>query len=239
MTPLIGITCGSSSLDPTATNPQDRLNCAYSHAVSMVGGAPVILPNLPDRATIYAYLDRLDGLLLSGGYDVCPRIFDEDILDETVEVDGPRDDAELPLIKAALERDIAIFAICRGIQSLNVCLGGTLYQDIPSQIPSGIRHSQREPRPETTHSIEIERGSRMAAIVGNVNINVNSMHHQALKDVGEGLEVVARAEDGVVEAAEMPGKRFVLAVQFHPEEMVGSSAGARGLFAALVNACRL
>jgi putative glutamine amidotransferase len=237
MTPLIGITCGTSSLDLHAKNPQDRLNTAYTRAVSLAGGAPVILPNRPDSSVIGAYLDRLDGLLLTGGFDVNPRLFGEKTLNGTVEIDHLRDDAELPLIRAALQRDLPIFAICRGIQTLNVCLGGTLYQDIPSQIPSHILHVQSEPRPTTTHSIEIESASRLADIVRARSMPVNSMHHQALKDVAPGLVVVARAEDGVVEAAEVAGKRFVLAVQFHPEEMVGNSEGARWLFAAFVEEC--
>src|SRR5215470_13959 len=103
MRALIGITCGTSALDITAKNPQDRLNCAYSRAVAMAGGAPVILPNVADDLAMETILDRLDGLLLSGGYDVQPEIFGEIILNKTVEVDAPRDDAELPLIRLALE----------------------------------------------------------------------------------------------------------------------------------------
>src|SRR5262249_24538288 len=160
--------------------------------------------------------------------DVQPEIFGETILNETVEIDTPRDASELPLIRLALARDIPIFAICRGIQSLNVCLGGTLYQDIPAQMLSHIGHSQNEPPQQATHSIEIKDGSRLASIVGSKSMAVNSMHHQALKDVGSDLKVVARAEDGIIEAAEMPEKRFVLAVQFHPEEMVETSPGALG-----------
>src|SRR5258708_3706870 len=217
MTPLIGITCGSSALDPGAKNPQDQLNCAYTLAVARAGGAPVIVPNLTDPTAIELLLDRLDGLMLSGGYDVHPRFFDEATLNGSVEIDEPRDAAELPLILAALERDIPILAICRGIQSLNVVLGGSLYQDIPSQIPSPIRHSQAEPRPTATHSIEISRGSRMAEIAGSSPMNVNSMHHQPVKDLGSRLELLARPEDGVIEPADMAGKRFVVAVQFHPE----------------------
>src|SRR5258706_11042875 len=151
MIPLIGITCGSSALDPEAKNPQDRLNFAYSLAVAGAGAAPVIVPNLNGLSAVETLLDRLDGLVLSGGYDVHPRFFDEATLNGSVEIDEPRDAAELLLIRAALERDIPILAICRGIQSLNVVLGGTLYQDIPSQIPSPIRHSQTEPRPTATH----------------------------------------------------------------------------------------
>lgn len=237
MPPLIGITCGTSALDPQARNPQDRLNQSYAIAVARSGAVPVILPTVRPGDDPNCLLDRLDGLLLSGGYDCAPCLFGEPILNESVEVDERRDEWELPLIQAAVERGFPTMAICRGIQSLNVALGGTLIQDIPVQQPSGIKHRQPEERDVATHAIEIDPSSRLASIIEGNTFAVNSFHHQALKQVAEGLKVVARAPDGVVEAVEGTGMGFLLAVQFHPEDMVFRSPGAQRLFDALVKAC--
>lgn len=234
--PLIGITCGTSALDKSAKNPQDRLNLAYSRAVWEAGGAPVVLPNLEEEEARAALLARVDGLLLSGGYDVCPALYGEETLNETVEIDALRDRTELPLIREALHRDLPLFAICRGIQTLNVALDGTLYQDIPAQQPGPIRHSQSEPRPTPTHSVSIEAGSLFARLAGDTAMRVNSFHHQALRDVAAGLTVTAWAEDGIIEAVEDSRARFLLGVQFHPEEMVGGCEKARRLFRAFVEA---
>lgn len=236
--PLIGISCGTSRHDEHAKTEQDRLNMAYSNAIQEAGGLPIILPNVGDRLDTAALLDRLDGLLLSGGYDVCPAVFGEETLNESVEVDEARDATELPLIREAVHRQTPILAICRGIQSLNVALGGTLYQDLPVQAPSGIPHRQNAPRHAATHSIAIESGSRLAEAVGDTQMEVNSFHHQALRDVADGLKVVAKAPDGTIEAVEAPAHRFLVAVQFHPEEMTGSSEKARKLFRAFVEAAQ-
>src|SRR5436309_398641 len=125
--PLIGITCGTGATD--GKPPQDRLNRAYSHAIALAGGAPVILPNLAEGSE--SLLDRLDGILVSGGWDIDPNLYGQEILNDTLEIDEPRDRSELPIIREALRRDMPMLAICRGIQSLNVALGGTLYQDLP------------------------------------------------------------------------------------------------------------
>lgn len=235
MLPLIGITCGTSALDPHAKAPQDRLNQAYSIAVSCTGGIPVILPTCRPDDNPASLLERLDGLLLSGGYDCAPCLFGEEKLNETVEIDDRRDEWELPLIRAAVDGGVPILAICRGIQSLNVALGGSLYQDIPAQLPSEIRHRQEEARDVATHSIWIDENSRLAEIVGK-SLDVNSFHHQSLKYVADALQVVSRAPDGVIEAVEGRGDAFLLGVQFHPEEMVFNSAGARALFDAFAKA---
>jgi putative glutamine amidotransferase len=233
---LIGITCGTSALDPYAKNSQDRLNHAYSEAIMGAGAVPVLIPNL--EAAAEDLLNRLDGLLFSGGYDLCPGLYGEDVLNGTVEIDERRDRAEMPTLRAALSGNLPILAICRGVQTLNVALGGSLYQDIPTQRPSEICHRQEAPRREATHTIAIEEGSRLAEAVGDTQMAVNSFHHQALKQIGKGLSVVAVAPDGVIEAVEGPQGRFLLGVQFHPEEMVGVSAQARAIFAAFVDAAR-
>jgi putative glutamine amidotransferase len=232
--PFIGITCGTSALDKDAAQPQDRLNHAYSRAVYQAGGMPVLLPNLTEPDGPASLLDRLDGLLLSGGYDVDPVLFGEERLNDTVEVDGERDRVEMPLIRAAVERRTPLLAICRGIQALNVALGGTLWQDIPAQTPSLLHHRQMEPRHAATHAVAMDPQSRIAQIVGGARMEVNSFHHQAVKDLAQPLRVVARAEDGIIEAVEGVEGGFVLGVQFHPEEMTGVCEQARRIFRVFV-----
>ncbi len=233
--PVIGITCGSSRNDPRAKTEQDRLNCAYSRAVLEAGGIPVILPMLKGFNTV-DYLERIDGLLLSGGADIDPALYGEMTRHDSVEVDSIRDRSEIPLAKAALERDMPVFGICRGIQTLNVALGGSLIQDLPAQRPGPIQHRQTGSRSDRTHGIDVTAGSKLAEIAGSGRFDVNSLHHQALRDVADSLYVSAFAPDGIVEGVEIPAARFVVAVQFHPEELTRESVEARRLFAAFVEA---
>lgn len=234
--PLIGITCGTSIRDPQAKTEQDRLNRAYSQALWLAGAVPVILPTLENEEAAAETLHHLDGLLVSGGADLSPDLYGEKAINDTVETDPLRDRAELPLIRAALEQEMPLFAICRGIQSLNVTLGGTLYQDLVTQRPSPVAHRQSQSRDTRTHSISIEPDSRLARIVGDTVMEVNSLHHQAVKEVGRGLRVVALAPDGVIEAVEDAEKPFLIGVQFHPEETVGVCEKSRRLFRAFVEA---
>lgn len=234
--PLIGITCGTNALTLDAGHPQDLLNTAYSRSVLEAGGIPVILPNLADPDSVGTWLERLDGLLLSGGYDLDPALYGETKLNDTVQVDAPRDAFEIPLIREAAARDLPVLGICRGIQSLNVALGGTLFQDIPTQNPSPIQHRQPEGRDACTHQVVVMPGSLAARAAGAEGFAANSFHHQAVNEVAPGLVVSGRADDGVVEALEALHARFILGVQFHPEELTAVSAEARRLFRAFVGA---
>jgi putative glutamine amidotransferase len=243
--PFIGVTSDTCAFDRHASQPQDRLNQSYSQALMQAGAVPVILPNLTEDAEMVTQtLARLDGLLLSGGWDISPTRYGESPLNETVKVDEKRDQAEFAFLYAALERGMPLLAICRGIQALNVARGGTLYQDIPTQIATPLQHQQTQPRYIPTHTVAVEPDSRLAQIVGATCIQTNSMHHQAVREIGEGLRVTARAEDGVIEALEVPQHRFVVAVQFHPEELALSSdnnesaLASRALFRAFIEACR-
>src|SRR5262249_2389224 len=156
----------------------------------------------------------------------------------TDDVAPARDELELGLTRRALDEDVPLFAICRGMQVLNVALGGTLTQDLPSERPGSLLHSQRAPRPEPTHAVTgMGEGTLLGRVLGSLEVNVNSMHHQAVDRLGFGLREVAWAPDGVIEAIEMPGDdRFVLGVQWHPEELVAHDQSARNLFTALITA---
>jgi putative glutamine amidotransferase len=215
------------------------LGRAYVRAIEQAGGIPIILPVTREPETLNRYLGLIDGLLLSGGVDIDPRHYGQEPHPRLEEVDADRDATELPLTREALAQDMPLFAICRGIQTLNVALGGTLYQDIPSQYPTTLRHQQRHdniPRSQPVHPVRILPETRLRAIVGADTIQTNSLHHQALRDVAEGLVVTARAEDGIIEAVELPGRRYVVAVQFHPEETAPHDEKARRLFEAFVEA---
>ena len=219
--PLIGISCGGDEAKAS-------LKTTYIDAVRLVGGIPVLIPILRDSVTVCQLVERLDAVILSGGEDIDPQYFGEEHLPGLGTVNAPRDTFDVLLTRVALRQGKPLLGICRGEQVLNVVLGGTLYQDIPSQIPaSQLHHRQTEPSTVATQTITIERRSRLAQILGTTQIGVNSHHHQAVKDLAPGLVVTARTEDGVVEAYEsIPtapdpyGKPLgdrILATQFHPE----------------------
>ena len=242
--PLIGV---STSI--TVDRPPERayVNTAYLRAIQEAGGIPVLLPPELDPAGLGALWPRLDGLILTGGGDIDPVRFGEERHSATSEVSPARDDLEIGLVHRALADDVPVFAICRGVQVVNVALGGSLYQDIADQYhdPADserkpLRHSQTEPRERPTHAVKVRgEGTRLGAILGTLELDVNSMHHQAIKTLGQGLTDVAWAPDGIVEGVELAdGDRFVVGVQWHPEELVARDPAARGLFAALVGAAR-
>ena len=224
------------------------LSDAYLTAVRAAGGVPVVLPPVLSAEDAAAALASVDALILSGGEDIAPARYGEEVLNATVEVNGARDTSDFLLANEALRRGLPILGICRGEQLMNVVLGGTLYQDLPTQIGSvadggssavhgsflsepvrggsgvngttaAIAHRQSEPDGVGTHMIYIEAGSRLHEILGADSLMVNSFHHQAVKDPGAGVHVVARAADGVVEAWEYDGSKraSILCVQFHPE----------------------
>jgi putative glutamine amidotransferase len=235
---IVGI-LGSTSQATADSGPKQYLNRAYVWAIENAGGIPVILPVTQNPDVIARYLGVVDGLLLSGGVDVAPACFGEEPHPKLGSVDDDRDTTELPLIRDALAQDMPVFAICRGIQSLNIALGGTLYQDIPSQAPSAIHHQQSDvgiPRNTTSHSVRIVPGSHLRSIVGVEEMQTNSFHHQSLKQVADGLVVTALAPDGIIEAAESPAHRYVVAVQFHPEETAPNDLHSRQLFEAFIAA---
>jgi putative glutamine amidotransferase len=184
--------------------------------------------------------DLLDGLLLPGGEDVDPALYGEARHEKCGPSSPELDEVELTLARWAVDDGKPVLAICRGIQVLNVALGGTLYQDIAAQIPGGAEHvkHRRGPRDFLAHTATITHGSRLALILGATSLPVNSLHHQAVKDVAPGLAVVAQTPDGIIEAMEVPEHPFAIGVQWHPEELVDVDARSQKLFDALVVACR-
>jgi len=232
MRPLIGVT--TSELRPSSAgtlrrhgeppHPEMALGMTYLRAIEAVGGMPVVLPPLGDAD---ALLDRLDGICLSGGPDLDPDAYGA--VERHVEL-GPTepdlDAFELELARAADARGLPILGICRGAQALNVARGGTLHQHVPG-------HRQTEPATATTQTVHVEKGSRLASLVGVRPLRVNTFHHQAADVLGRGLRAVAHAADGTIEAIEVPGAGFVLGVQWHAEGLVALPRH-RVLFEALV-----
>jgi len=217
---------------PTYEIPQ-----AYLDAILTAGGLPILLPTSLPITALPELVNRFDGFVLSGGGDVDPALYGGH-LDATVHsIDPERDAFECALIPLVLQADKPLLAICRGAQILNVALGGSLYEDIPSALPAALRHDWYPdiPRDYLAHTVEIEPGSRLAEILGTRKLRTNSLHHQAIRQPAPGLEVVARAEDGVIEAVELPGKRFAIGVQWHPECLPEEPA-MRRLFSEFVNA---
>jgi putative glutamine amidotransferase len=214
------------------------VNASYVQAVVRSGGVPLILSPLLGTAHNAPLLDAIDGLLLSGGEDVAPERYGAAAHPALGSVDPVRDAFELELFSAARARNIPTLAICRGIQLANVALGGSLWQDIPSERPGALAHTQAGGRGDRTHAVTIVPGSCLAGALGTTRLDVNSFHHQSIRDLAPGLVVSASAPDGEVEGVEsMPGDPWLLAVQWHPEEFHGDiSAPDQGLFRVLVQA---
>jgi putative glutamine amidotransferase len=240
--PLIGVT---TSITVGKSPERAYVNSAYLHAVQEAGGAPLPIPpqlDAPGRDEVFA---RADGFLLTGGGDLDPALFGEAPHPTLYEVAPARDRLEIALVAHALERRKPLLAVCRGIQTLNVALGGSLYQDVATDPGTLIQHQQEKdgrPRGEPTHAVKVAAGSRLAGVLGTTDLRVNSMHHQAVKALGRGLVAVAWAPDMLVEGVELDDPdpaRFLLGVQWHPEELTRTDPAAARLFAALIRACRL
>jgi microsomal dipeptidase-like Zn-dependent dipeptidase/gamma-glutamyl-gamma-aminobutyrate hydrolase PuuD len=213
-----------------SVNHKDGLSCisnAYVNAVVKAGGSPILIPLTGDFSVLDEILSRIDGLILSGGGDVYAPLYNEALHPAVETYDLERDNYDIQLVRRAVEKQIPVMGICRGNQVINVAFGGSLIQDIPSQIPgSGINHSQPEDGAIGTHSVTVKSGSTLHRIVKEENIRVNSFHHQSVKTVAPGFEVVARSEDGIIESIEPEDGKFILGVQWHPERMVSTDNDA-------------
>ncbi|MBQ8071288.1 MAG: gamma-glutamyl-gamma-aminobutyrate hydrolase family protein [Bacteroidales bacterium] len=209
----------------------------YMEGIRQEGGFPVMLPLITSREEARKAVELCDGILLTGGQDVSPSLYGEQILFPNVEISEERDKGETLLLEEALQRDIPVLGICRGIQFLNAYLGGTLYQDIPSQHPSRVIHNQGKPYDAPSHRVSLCGEGGLKDLLEKEEIMVNSLHHQGIKDLSEKLVPMAISPDGIVEAALMEGKRFVWAVQWHPEFMIPGDEDSRKIFARFVSEC--
>ena len=254
--PLIGLTAGGDPKRPEVY----QLRQDYVRSVERARGIPVALvpggprltsgnssasgtsgtPGASGASALSAFsalVDRLDGLVVTGGVDVAPALYGQSPHPTVLGVSDERDGFELLLLREAIRRDLPLLGICRGMQVLNVALGGTLIQDIPSAIGSKVAHDDpaRE-RDQLAHDVEVDDGSRLARLLGSGQLAVNSFHHQAVDRLGEGLVATAYAPDGIVEGVEIPSARHVVAVQWHPESFWRDFDRFGPLFVSLVRA---
>ncbi|MGE5397139.1 MAG: gamma-glutamyl-gamma-aminobutyrate hydrolase family protein [Chitinophagales bacterium] len=223
MTALIGISCSYSHSRHTF-----QVRSSYIRAVERAGGVPVILPAVRSDYAVERYVEYCDGFILSGGGDLDPLLWGEEPHPGLGEVDPERDQFELALVQGLLQKNKPGLFICRGLQVLNVALGGDLIQDIVSD----ILHRQTAPRYSPSHEIQIEKESLLYSLLNNDSVRVNSFHHQAIRKLGNGLKITAYSRDGIVEAVELPGSSFILGVQWHPEDL--RDEGSFRLFSRLV-----
>lgn len=245
--PLIGITCNYDQRDGWGKSTdlivagQDGNYVASDYANSLVkaGATPVLIPQLTNFEDLLPLLEILDGVLVSGGHDVNPGLYNEFPKAWCGPYVPARDDQDVAISKYAMERDLPMLGICRGIQIINVACGGTLYQDVEKD--GGFEHHSGSmylfPRNHAWHTVTVAEDSILRGVFGKETVSVNSYHHQAVKAPGEGVRVTAVSSDGVSEGIEIAGKKFAVGVQWHPEMMYDSDEQLK-LFKAFVGACR-
>ena len=204
----------------------------YLDGLMEAGVTSVVFPLMEDRDELIRLADMCDGILLTGGHDVSPEIYGEEPLENLVSCCRRRDIMEQIILEDALPKDRPVLGICRGIQFVNAALGGTLYQDLPTQRPSATEHHQTPPYDVPVHSVTIKKDTPLYGCIGSECIRVNSYHHQAVKELAPELKVMAESEDGLVEAVYRPGSRFFWAVQWHPEFSYKTDENSRKIFMA-------
>jgi putative glutamine amidotransferase len=228
--PLIGITT-------YGRNPENRftLPAEYVDGVRRAGGIPLLIP--PGEAQLEQLLPHLDGLIFTGGGDIAPKLYGGQPHETIYSIDSERDQSELTLAQRVLETELPTLGICRGLQVLNVALGGTLIEHLPDVVGDEVAHKEL-PHGPVPHLVQIQPDSHLAEIVQGDQVETASWHHQALKQVAPALKVVAYAPDGTIEAIEMPDHPWLVAVQWHPELTAANDASQQRLFDALVQAAR-
>jgi putative glutamine amidotransferase len=237
--PNIGVTPDLLVEQPPVESAAYRLKVAYADAVIRAGGLPLILPYSEDRSCVDSYLDRVSGLVVTGGaFDVSPELYGESARPGLGVLKESRTAFEAALIRGALERSLPLLGVCGGMQLLNVVAGGTLIQDIGREVANAAEHEQTHDRTQPQHPVEIKDGTLLAELLGKGQVMVNSTHHQAVSKPGKGVVVSAVATDGVVEAIEMPAHPFALGLQWHPELLINAIPLHLGVYRGLVNKAR-
>jgi len=241
--PLIGITADLSGVPANGTNPAQELTLflpqRYCRTIQEMGGIPLILPPIASQSGLRRILQRLDGVLISGGnFDIHPSYYGEKPIHALGVIKKERTVFELELVDLALSQNLPLLGICGGAQAINVALGGSLYQDIATQLPNAAKHELGAKRDKGGHPILIHSGTRLRQIVQKRTLEVNTTHHQAVRTVGKGLVVNATAEDGLIEGLESSNHRFVLGVQWHPELLARKNPYHRRIFSSFIFASK-
>ena len=235
MKPVIGLT---SQYEHLVGRKMIKMNNTYVNAVVHGGGVPIVLPIIRELSDVERYLDLVDGLILTGGEDVSSIFFGEEPLKEVDTICLSRDNMEIELFNKAYDRNIPILGICRGLQVINIALGGTLYQDINAQVPNAIGHMCGYNIHQGYHTINILEDSMLNSIFKTDKLIVNSQHHQSIKDLGKDLKISSTTVDGIVESIESTNEKWLLGTQFHPEVMVESDDNYIDIFKSLIKACK-
>lgn len=229
--PLIGLVCGHQSDHPE----RYYVNNTYIQAILSAGGTPILIPYQAQQ-NLRQTVALLDGLLLPGGIDIDPTRYKQNPAQGCGRIDPLWDQLDFAALDLALERNLPVLAICRGMQVLNVAYGGSLIQDIPTQIEGAMKHRQEAPGWHPTHTFDLMDGCLLTRIWADAPTRINSFHHQSVSALGRGLRVSAAAPDGVIEAVEAVDRKFVLGVQWHPELMVEHCKGAQRIFMKFIEA---
>lgn len=215
-----------------------RVQNPYIHAIERSAGIPILFPYVRDGETIELLVDICDGFFFTGGADIDPKRYGEEATESIGDIQEYRDEFEFQVFEKVINTSKPILAICRGSQLVNVALGGTLYQDIPSEMKTNISHRQNEPKFSYSHDVRIIVNTPLYEMMGNERIKANSFHHQAIKTLGKGLEIMAVADDGIIEAVYSSGKQYIRAYQWHPERLFKIDAQSRKIFENFIHACK-
>ena len=244
--PSILITASTAKAGVEFLDVSISLSNRYLSGVFQAGGVPFTMAIIPDQKLVEEYVSRCDGVLMTGGDDINPKLYQKSLsaeLKKTLELaTAERDNTDLLVIKEVLRQNKPFFAICRGMQLMNIAMGGTMYVDIPLQVPAASRHSRPDLKDKIVHPMAVAKGSLLQQITGKNNFGVNSSHHQAIKDLAIGLQVTGRAPDGIIEALELSPENqsmlpWFLGVQFHPERLFQAHQTHFALFTSFIKSC--
>jgi len=238
MQTTVGIPCAFKKPEGEFGIESSAIPQSYMRALEMAGGVPLLIPITDRKSTLRALYERIDGLLLAGGVDINPSRYGEPSHPAIGKIDVQRDWVELTLVPWAMSDGLPVMGICRGIQTINVAAGGSLWQDMAAQLPDAHPTYPGYPYNRLAHSVQLAQGSRLAEILDTRELKVNSLHHQAIKEVGKGLHVTAWSPDGVIEGIESNGETWVVGVQWHPERLLDDDPRMKQLFETFVAACR-
>jgi len=238
--PVVGIT---AFCDCEHSKKYTKIRCSYVNAVYRAGGTPIIIPPFDSTKHLDEYINLVDALVLSGGEDVAPASYGEDKVLELENINPDRDKWEISLFKEAYKAKIPILGICRGMQLINVSLGGSLYQDIDHQLNCDFSHlpldsEKRENLEYVNHKVNIIKNTHLDKILSADQLSVNSHHHQAIKEIAKSLHISAKSECGIIEAIENKSEAFLMGVQWHPEDLINNSSSFINLFAELIKAAK-
>jgi len=233
--PLIGLT--TTRLLKKTSPPAFGTNELYAKAISISGGLPVLIPLSLSNDDLDTLLMRLDGILFTGGYDIDPRQYGNQPHPKVDGIDKDRDRIEVYLVREVIQSPKPFLGICRGLQVINVAMGGSLYEHLPDQLPGSITHdNHHRARDFLAHGVSVKPNNRLSQIISSNQVQVNSLHHQGVRKIAAELFPTAHAPDGLIEAFEMPGHPFGIAVQWHPEELQEYEV-MRKLFLTFIHAC--